>query len=98
MILFFSYYNKGMLIEFYGLECSHCIKMAPLVSKLEEETGVKIEKFETWHNADNNEKREEYDKGFCGGVPLFYNTETKDFICGEASYEELKKWVTGTPA
>lgn len=35
-------------------------------------------------------KMDEYDTGLCGGVPFFYNTETKKFICGGASYEELK--------
>jgi len=31
-----------------------------------------------------------HDKGHCGGVPFFINTETGKWICGEASYEELK--------
>ncbi len=36
---------------------------------------------------------QEYDKGLCGGVPFFINTESKKFLCGETSYEELKKWA-----
>jgi thiol-disulfide isomerase/thioredoxin len=82
-----------MLIEFYGEECPHCIRMRPLVEKLEKETGVKVEKYEVWHNEENAKKMEEYDKGFCGGVPFFINTETGDFICGETSYEELQRWA-----
>ena len=82
-----------MLAEFYGKECSHCKKMSPLVAQLEKESGIKIEKFEVWHDEKNAQKMEGYDKGRCGGVPFFINTKTDDAICGEAPYEELKKWA-----
>lgn len=82
-----------MLLFFYGQECSHCHAMFPLVEKLEQETGVKIEKYETWHNEENARQLDEYDQGLCGGVPFFFNTETKDFLCGETSYEKLKEWA-----
>ncbi len=75
-----------MLLEFYGEGCPHCIKIKPLVEKLEQETGVKVEKYEVWHNEENIKKVQEYNKGLCGGVPFFFNTETNDFICGEADY------------
>ncbi len=81
------------LLEFYGTECSHCIKMHPLVEQLEKETGAKVEKIEVWHNAENAKKMDEYDKNLCGGVPFFFNTKTNKWICGETSYEELKKWA-----
>lgn len=77
------------LLHFYGRECPHCIKMEPLIAKLEDE-GVTLEKYETWHNADNAALFDKHDKG-CGGVPYFVNTETGKTICGEASYEELKE-------
>ena len=83
-----------MLIEFYGRECPHCKKMDSLVARLEKEEGVKFDKFEVWHNEQNSQKMEGYDKGRCGGVPFFINTDTDDVICGEAPYEELKK-ITG---
>lgn len=83
------------LLEFYGEECEHCIRMQPLVERLEQELGVKLKKFEIWHNAENSKKMDEYDKGYCGGVPFFYNTKTNEWICGETDYKELKKWVTG---
>ena len=82
-----------MLLFFYGQECSNCHTMFPLVEKLEKETEVKIEKYETWHNEENAKKLSQYDQGFCGGVPFFFNTETKKHICGETSYEELKEWA-----
>lgn len=86
---------RGMLLEFYGAECPHCIKMVPLVERLEKEENIKFDKFEVWHNDENAKKLAEYDTGLCGGVPFFYNTETKKFICGSTSYEELKKWALG---
>lgn len=82
-----------MLIDFYGRECPHCIAMMPLVDALEKETGLKVERYEVWHDEENFKKLEQYDKGLCGGVPFFFNTGTNDFICGAASFEELKKWA-----
>jgi thiol-disulfide isomerase/thioredoxin len=84
-----------MLLEFYGKECPHCIRMAPLIEKLEKETGLKVEKYEVWHDEKNAKKMEEYDKGLCGGVPFYFNTETGKHICGETSYEDLKRWAYG---
>jgi len=85
------------LLEFYGTECPHCIIMHDLVERLEKEEGIKIDSFECWHNEENAKKLEELDKDMCGGVPFFYNTKTKKFICGDASYEILKAWAKGEP-
>ena len=82
-----------MLIEFYGRECIHCLRMAPLIDKLEKEAGVKFERYEVWHDDANAKKLDSYDKGECGGVPFFVNTITGDKICGETSYDELKSWA-----
>ena len=83
-----------MLINFYGKECPHCIRMDVLLEKLKTETGISFEKREVWHDTANAQLLETYDTNSCGGVPFFYNTETHDSICGETSYEELKKWAT----
>lgn len=83
------------LLEFYGTECPHCVRMHELVEKLEKEEGIKVDRFEVWHNDDNLKKLQEVDKGLCGGVPFFYNTESKKFICGESDYEGLKSWAKG---
>lgn len=83
------------LLMFYGTECVHCHEMMPLVEKLEKETGVKVQQIETWHDANNAKKLQEIDQGKCGGVPFFWNEETKKFICGSASYEKLKAWAKG---
>jgi len=84
------------LLEFYGTECPHCVDMHALVEKLEKEEGLKVEALEVWHNEGNEKRLLEIDNGeLCGGVPFFYNTETKKFICGESDYETLKKWAKG---
>lgn len=83
-----------MLLEFYGTECPHCVRMEPLIKKLEKEAGVSVERYEVWHSEENARKMREYDtNGMCGGVPFFINTETGAVICGEAPYEEVKKWA-----
>ena len=82
------------LLEFYGEECSHCQTMRPLVERLEKE-GFKVEKYETWHDAENKLKLWDLDKGYCDGVPFFINTDSNKFICGEAGYEDLRSWAEG---
>lgn len=81
------------LLFFYGAECEHCRKMEPLVKELEKETGLKVDQYEVWHNEENAKIMDQYDKNLCGGVPFFYNTKSKEWICGETSYEKLKAWA-----
>lgn len=85
----------GDLVEFYGTECVHCNAMKPLVAKLEEELGVKVDKFEVWHDEENARKMEEIDQGECGGVPFFFNRKTGQRICGAVGYDKLKAWALG---
>jgi thiol-disulfide isomerase/thioredoxin len=82
-----------MLIDFYGEECPHCKNMEPLLERLEREHGLTVKRCEVWHNAANARKLQEHDKGRCGGVPFFVNTETGAMICGEDSYDKLKIWA-----
>lgn len=67
--------------------------MHELVEKLEKEEGIKVDSLEVWHNPENEKRLLELDKEFCGGVPFFYNTKSNKWICGEASYKELKTWL-----
>jgi thiol-disulfide isomerase/thioredoxin len=83
------------LMMFTGTECTHCHEMEPLVEKLEKETGVKVERLEVWHNSKNAEMLQKLDKGFCGGIPFFYNKITGKWICGSTSYDKLKTWALG---
>lgn len=83
------------LLDFYGTECPHCKDMDPLVERLEKEERVKVKKVEVWHNSKNAELLKKCDDGKCGGVPFFYNTKTKKFICGSTDYGTLKKWALG---
>ncbi len=67
--------------------------MEPLVERLGDEIGIKIERIEVWHNEANAKRMREYDKGYCGGVPFFYNKKTEKWICGTVDYERLKQWA-----
>ncbi len=68
--------------------------MKPLVERLEKELGVTIEKLETWHNEENQKKFEKLAANKCLGVPYFINTNNGEFVCGGASFEELKNWAS----
>jgi hypothetical protein len=67
--------------------------MEPLVERLEQEEKVNVARLEVWHNEANAKLMREYDKGFCGGVPFYFNKKTGKWICGGADYERLKKWA-----
>ena len=82
------------LLEFYGKECPHCVAMMPLIESLKKE-GIEIETYETWHNEDNAKMLAEHDKGRCGRVPFFINTESGEIICGGTDEETLRKWAKG---
>ena len=83
------------LYEFFGDGCPHCENMAPKVEKLEDEEDVEVKQLEVWNDQENAEKMQEFDNGYCGGVPFFYNTETEEWICGETDMETLKEWASG---
>jgi thiol-disulfide isomerase/thioredoxin len=87
------------LLMFHGRECPHCKKMMPLVEKLEQETNIRFEKYEVWHDEKSADLMRSYRPVIapkCGGqlrVPTFLNAETNDVICGEVDYEKLKDWT-----
>lgn len=87
-------------LMFHARECPHCRVMMPLVERLEQETGIKIEKREVWHDEKNADLMRSYRdiiEPKCGGqlrTPTFMNTETNDIICGEVEYEVLLAWAT----
>jgi len=95
MFKYKDFHYTHMLLEFYGHSCPHCLTMGPLVRQLKKETGLRVEQYEVWKDEENAKKMEQYDKGLCGGVPFFFNTDTNDYICGATSYERLKEWGTG---
>ncbi len=68
--------------------------MHKLLDELKAKENIEVEKLEVWHNDENMKKLESLDKeGECGGVPYFVNTGSGETICGEATYEEIKKWA-----
>jgi len=89
------------LLMFHGRECPHCKKMIPLVEKLEQETPLRFEKLEIWHDEKNADLMRSYRDDLaqkCGQqlrVPTFFSPETKDALCGEVDYDKLKGWALG---
>lgn len=86
------------IIMFYGTSCPHCHRTMPRVNKLIQK-GFEIEKKEVWENEENAEEMRKFKEIIlpaCGdglGVPTFININKNKAICGEQSYEELKKWL-----
>lgn len=86
------------LLSFYGNDCEMCEYMLAYVKRVEKEAGVKIRRFETWSHPENEKLRSLCDsRAGCGGVPFFYNKETRRWICGATTYDNLKRWATGKP-
>ena len=91
---------ENKLIMFTGTECFHCKQMHPLIDRLEKEEGVKVEKMEIWHNAENASFMEKVDtepdgSRFCRSIPMFYNEKTGKRLCGNQENEKLKEWAKG---
>lgn len=90
--------EKSPLLYFYGVECTHCDLMDPLMKQLEDETGMTLRKFEVWYNDDNLRLLQRLDKdGVCNGVPFFYSKMKRDWICGATTYPNFKAWALGKP-
>lgn len=97
-----EYYEKQRreqtdLLCFYGNDCEMCEFMAKYIKEFEaEHPGMKIRRFETWSNRENDKLRMMCDStSGCGGVPFFYNRKTKAWICGATSYDNLRRWALG---
>lgn len=88
-------YTLCMLYEFYGEECPHCKKMQKLTTSLMKEyPQVHVVRKEVWHNKENMALVQACDTNDqCGGIPYFFNEETKAWLCGEVTYEQLKEWA-----
>ncbi|MBI4345122.1 MAG: hypothetical protein HY555_06045 [Euryarchaeota archaeon] len=83
------------LLEFYGTECVHCKAVEPLIERLRAEERIEIQRLEVWHNEKNAALMRQLDKGYCGGVPFFYNKRTGKWLCGSVDYETLRRWAQG---
>jgi len=85
--------------EFYGQDCPYCKQMEPVIAQVEQETGIKFEKIEIWHNQTNAKTFElhatEIKRDCMGalGVPAFYSVKNKKAVCGLQTKEELKKFI-----
>lgn len=91
--------KENHLLMFIGTECPHCASMEPLLGKLAFETGLTVEKRDTWKNQSDYRLLENYQEQIgdkdCDGIPFFYNTRTEKYLCGEVNYKTLKQWALG---
>lgn len=89
------------VIFFHGADCPHCMRMMPIVIKLEKKLGIQVQKLEVWYNEENAEKMRKYADiimeaaGGDLGVPAFVDVNNKEAICGEMTEGDLKKWIMG---
>lgn len=89
------------LIFFYGHECPHCEAMRPLLMKLAFETGITCEERDVWSSEADYRTLENYQQAIqredplCEGLPFFYDTVHKTYLCGAVSYKKLKAWALG---
>lgn len=82
------------LLFFYGKGCSYTSKVEPFIFELESVLGKRVQRLETWHDdANRNLYAEVGGHRDCGGVPFFYNRETKKSMCGAVALDALKCWA-----
>jgi len=87
--------GKPYLLMFRGRGDDYCAQMEPLIQQLEGELGLRVRTFEVWYDTKNVELLQKFDRGRCGGVPFFYNKQSRRFICGATTYANLKTWALG---
>jgi len=84
------------LLEFYGKECPYCAELSKSLDVLEEKEGIKVKRYEVWHNASNLAIMMKYADGRCSAVPFLFNKKTGKYFCGLVkSYEKLLNWAKG---
>ena len=69
--------------------------MQKLTAKLMKEfPDVKVIRKEVWHDEKNMDMVKKCDSDdACGGIPFFFNTKNKKWLCGEVSYGAIKEWA-----
>ena len=83
------------LLFFYGKGCSFTGKVEPAVNELEIKLGKRLKRLETWYDEDSQKRYEEVGgPQNCGGVPYFYNQQTKESVCGARSFDLLHAWAS----
>ena len=82
------------LLLFYGEGCSFTKRIEPDVMELEIKLGKQLNKLETWNSEENQKLYDEVGGPVsCGGVPFFYNKNTKQSICGAMGIDAMIAWA-----
>lgn len=82
------------IVYFYGNDCPQCKEAERLIKDMEQE-GFVFEYLEVWGNKENLARGKECGIEECGGVPYFYNQETKSSLCGVPDDETFFGFVRG---
>ena len=86
------------LLMFTGDNCAHCDEMEPIIDRVERDLNVRVHRFNVWRDQINFKLFEKLDKNRkCGGLPYFYNTATKQGICGASTYGNFRLWARNRP-
>lgn len=91
--------KENHLLFFYGTDCPHCEAMRPLIAKLAFDTGIVLDERDVWTSQADFRIYENYqdlvrkNDPDCYGLPFFYNTKNKSYLCGEVNYKTLKAWA-----
>lgn len=76
--------------------------MEPLLFKLAFETGIVCDRRDVWSSEKDYRLLENYQlplqkhDPLCEGLPFFYDTDRKTYLCGQVSYKKLQAWAEGT--
>ncbi|MFP4001718.1 MAG: hypothetical protein ACLFSM_09235 [Thermoplasmata archaeon] len=87
--------KEAELMMFYGKECPNCQEVKKRLERLREQENIDVKEYEVWHDSNNQALMMKFAEQRCIGVPFLFNKETNEYICGEASYEKIKKWAKG---
>ena len=86
--------ENAAFLMFYTADCEHCEAMLPVINELLQENDIEFELVEvTPDDKATIARYDSYEQGNCGGVPFFVHTETKRWLCGEVSKDELRTWA-----
>ena len=95
-------YVKGIVEEVTLDGCTWMIslkdsadkRIEPDVMELEIKLGKQLNKLETWNSEENQKLYDEVGGPVsCGGVPFFYNKNTKQSICGAMGIDAMIAWA-----
>ncbi|CAM9179913.1 unnamed protein product [Choristocarpus tenellus] len=88
--------GEPTLLEFHGANCEHCDAMLPLMDRVRKLFRVEFKRHMVWEGSTEYKFMSLLDrKTHCRGLPFFYNTVTKQAICGATTWPNFRNWAAG---